>query len=32
MPALSATDVHRAYELYSVHPEFVRGKMVKKKP
>ncbi len=31
MSALSATDVHRAYELYGVHPEYVRGKTVKEK-
>jgi hypothetical protein len=31
MPLLSAADVHRAYELYGIHPEYVRGKMVKKK-
>jgi hypothetical protein len=31
MPVLSAADVHRAYELYGVHPEYVWGKMVKKK-
>jgi hypothetical protein len=31
MPVLSAADVHRAYELYSIHPEYICGKMVKKK-
>ena len=31
MPVLSAADVHRAYDLYGVHPEYVRGKMVKKR-
>jgi hypothetical protein len=31
MPVLSAADVHRAYELYGIHPKYVRGKMVKKK-
>jgi hypothetical protein len=31
MPVLSAADMRRAYELYGVHPEYVRGKMVKKK-
>jgi hypothetical protein len=31
MPVLSAADVHRAFELYGVHPEYVCGKMVKKK-
>jgi hypothetical protein len=31
MQTLSAADVHRAYELYNVHPEYVHGKMMKKK-
>ncbi len=31
MPVLSAVDVHRAYDLYGVHPEYLRGKMAKKK-
>ncbi len=31
MPVLSAADVHRTYELYGIHPEYVCGKMVKKK-
>ncbi len=31
MPVLSAADMRRAYELYGVYPEYVRGKMVKKK-
>ncbi len=31
MPVLSAADMHRAYELYGVHPEYVCGKMMKKK-
>jgi hypothetical protein len=31
MPVLSAADVRRAYDLYGAHPEYVRGKMVKKK-
>jgi hypothetical protein len=31
MPGLSTADVHRAYELYGVHPEYVHGEMVKKK-
>jgi hypothetical protein len=31
MPVLSAADVHRAFELYGIHPEYVCGKMVKKK-
>jgi hypothetical protein len=30
MPVLSAADMHRAYELYGIHPENVYGKMVKK--
>jgi hypothetical protein len=30
MPVLSAADMHRAYELYDIHPENVYGKMVKK--
>jgi hypothetical protein len=31
MPVLSAADVHWAYDLFDVHLEFVRGKMVKKR-
>ena len=31
MPVLSAADVHRTYELYGIRPEYVCGKMVKKK-
>ncbi len=31
MSVLSAADVHRAYDLYGIHPEYVRWKMVKKK-
>jgi uncharacterized protein VirK/YbjX len=31
MPVLSAADVRRAYDLYGAHPEYVRGKLVKKK-
>ncbi len=31
MPVLSAADVHRAYDLYGIHPEYVCWKMVKKK-
>jgi hypothetical protein len=31
LPVLSAADVDRAYELYRVHPKYVRGEMVKKK-
>jgi hypothetical protein len=31
MPVLSAADVHRAYKLCGIHPEYVRGKMEKKR-
>jgi hypothetical protein len=31
MPVLSAAYVHRAYELYGIHPEYVQGNMVKKR-
>jgi hypothetical protein len=31
MLVLIAADVHRAYDLYGIHPEYVCGKMVKKR-
>ena len=31
MPALTLDDLHRAYELYGTLPEYVRGKMTKRK-
>ena len=31
MPALTREDIRRAYEIYGSPPEFVRGKMTKKK-
>jgi hypothetical protein len=31
LPTLGAADLERAYKIYGVHPEYVRGQMTKKK-
>jgi hypothetical protein len=31
LPTLGSADLERAYKIYGVHPEYVRGQMTKKK-
>ena len=30
LPALASTNIHRAYDIYGVHPGYVRGKMTQR--